>query len=153
MKSKSFFLVVGILFGVVVCFIYLTLSSPLTLSDRAVSTFRPVSIEDIYCQIDDFTQTNSQTEVPIKIQAGMNTNQVPPPVVVIDDVQASVVYEQGDQYESQKYLSLSLRHGTSYVNSTMYDYVPKWNSGPINVVYFEQDGKTIRLQCAFTDTE
>ena len=141
--------VAGLLFGV---FVVPFSPHPLPVSP-ITSILKKVSTDDIYCQLDDPAKAGSQIEVPITVQNGRNTNQIPPLAVGFDNIQATVIYEHGDQYETQTYLSLSLWHGTSSVNSTMYDYIPKWNPGPINTIYYQENNKNIRLQCGFANTD
>ena len=105
------------------------------------------TVENIKCQIDSFTDSIDEADVPINVRAGAQAT---------DDLEtveyrgftAVVVYNTGDEYEPQTFLSMTiLEEDTPVVYTTMYDYYPEKQVGPINVLHLDGGDEQLRLQC------
>ncbi len=106
-----------------------------------------LAVENIKCQIDSFTDSNSEISVPVNTYAGSQ---------VMDDLEkveyrgftAYVVYNTGDEYSPQTFFNMIIeKEGRPIVYSTMYDYYPEAQVGPINVLHFDDMDEQLRLQC------
>ena len=106
-----------------------------------------ITIENVKCQIDSFTDSDSGIGVPVNIYAGAQ---------VMDDLEkveyrgftAQVVYNTGDEYSPQTFFNMVIeKEGRPVVYSTMYDYYPEVQAGPINILHFDGVDEQLRLQC------
>ena len=106
-----------------------------------------VTVENVKCQIDSFTDSIGEADVPVNVLAGAQ---------VMDDLEkveyrgftAYVVYNTGDEYSPQTFFTMLIeKEGRPVTYSTMYDYYPKVQAGLINVLHFNGVDEQLRLQC------
>ncbi len=106
-----------------------------------------LAVENIKCQIDSFTDSNGEISVPVNTYAGSQ---------VMDDLEkveyrgftAYVIYNPGNEYDTQTSFNMIIeKEGRRIVYSTMYDYYPEAQVGPINVLHFDDMDEQLRLQC------
>ena len=111
-----------------------------------------ITSDQIKCQIDSYTSTIlGKKMVPVNIMHGNEVLEYTE--IVFDSVTATVTYNSGkdgfqltDGGQSFLIMLMNDENGSS-VNSSMYDYQLKSQSGPINVLHLDTTEKQIRLQC------
>jgi len=111
-----------------------------------------ITPDQIKCQIDSYTSTIlGKKMVPVNIMHGNEVLEYAE--VVFDGVTAMVTYNSGkdgpqltDDGQSFLIMLMNDENGSS-VNSSMYDYQLKSQSGPINVLHLDTTEKQVRLQC------
>ena len=105
----------------------------------AVLTLTTVNVfaKDILCRADKITSGDTKVAIPVTIIKGSQLAEVTE--VAFHGKNLSVVWNQGDTYEPQTYLSMNFGD----VSSKMYDLNLEKQRGPINVLV---DGD-LRFQC------
>ncbi len=102
--------------------------------------------EDITCAVDDVTEVGSRVSVPLIVVEG--NQETPDLSVEYRGTTVTVIFNTGDEYESQTFFSMTIEDDDGRrVNSTMYDYRPASQPGPINIVSYDNGADSLRLQC------